>query len=262
MPNSTPQEKWTSITETCTSASKNILGLKPRQHKINDTEIQLLSEKKHKLRLNFQSATDRNIRETIRNERKTLTKLIRKKVSEHEKNEMGEKLHELENSKNDSNRYYQVLRVLNNEKSKIPLCEHDKDGNIASTEKQQAEKVTKHFQKMLAPENAPPNNKIYPLHQTTTAFTGNEIFKAVKNMKNGKSTGIDEINAEHIKYAPASIHNSISEIFNTTAKEGNPPLEIQIGILTPLPKPGKKKGPPENLRPIMLLSVLRDVKSA
>ena len=64
---------------TSASAAKNILGPKPRQHKINDTEIQLLSEKKHKLRLNFQSATYRNISETIRNERKTLTKLIRKK---------------------------------------------------------------------------------------------------------------------------------------------------------------------------------------
>ena len=32
---------------------------------------------------------------------------------------------------------------------------------------------------------------------------------------------------------------------------------MQIGILSPLPKPGKKKGPPANLRPIILLSVLR-----
>ena len=31
------------------------------------------------------------------------------------------------------------------------------------------------------------------------------------------------------------------------------------GLLTPLPKPGKKKGPPENLRPIILLSVLRKI---
>ena len=103
---------------------------------------------------------------------------------------MEEKLFKLEHSKNDSNRYYQVLRVLNREKSKIPLWVHDKDGIIASTEKQQAEIVTKHFQKMLAPENAPPNNKIYPPHQMTIAFTGNEIFKAVQSMKNGKSTGM------------------------------------------------------------------------
>ena len=36
-----------------------------------------------------------------------------------------------------------------------------------------------------------------------------------------------------------------------------PPDVLKIGILTPLPKPGKKKGPPGNLRLIILLSVLR-----
>ena len=35
--------------------------------------------------------------------------------------------------------------------------------------------------------------------------------------------------------------------------------ELKIGILNPLPKPGKKKGPRENLRPIILLSVLRKI---
>ena len=58
---------------------------------------------------------------------------------------MKEKLYKLEHSKNDPNRYYQVLRVLKREKSKILLWVHDKDGNIASTEKQQAETL---------PENA------------------------------------------------------------------------------------------------------------
>jgi exonuclease III len=258
-PNSTPQEKWTSITATCTSAAKNILGPKATKHKINDTELHVLADKKHKLRLKIQASKNRNSRENMRKERKALTKLIKRKISEHEKNEIEEKIKSLELSKNDSNRYYQVLRDLNRDKSKTPLYVNDKDGNVASTEKEQAEIITEHFQKMLAPDNAPPNNKIYTPHQMTKPFTANEIQKATQGMKNGKSSGIDEINAEHIKYAPTSIHNSIAEIFNTTAKEGNPPSELQIGILTPLPKPGKKKGPPENLRPIILLSVLRKI---
>ena len=34
---------------------------------------------------------------------------------------------------------------------------------------------------------------------------------------------------------------------------------MKLGILTPLPKPGKKQGPPANLRPIILLSVIRKI---
>ena len=43
------------------------------------------------------------------------------------------------------------------------------------------------------------------------------------------------------------------------AKTGNFPKEIKIGCLVPLQKPGKKKGPPDNLRQIILLSILREI---
>ena len=42
-------------------------------------------------------------------------------------------------------------------------------------------------------------------------------------------------------------------------KTGEYPKEIKIGYLVPLQKPGKKKGPPENLRPVILLSILRKI---
>ena len=44
-----------------------------------------------------------------------------------------------------------------------------------------------------------------------------------------------------------------------TPETGNYPKELKIGHLTPIQKPGKPKGPPENLRPIILLSILRKI---
>ena len=43
------------------------------------------------------------------------------------------------------------------------------------------------------------------------------------------------------------------------AEKGEYPMEIKQGILVPLPKPGKKAGPPGHLRPIILLSMLRKI---
>ena len=43
------------------------------------------------------------------------------------------------------------------------------------------------------------------------------------------------------------------------AATGDYPNELKVGILSPLPKPGKAKGPPENLRPIILLSIIRKI---
>ncbi len=83
-----------------------------------------------------------------------------------------------------------------------------------------------------------------------TPFTTEEIEKASKIMKNQKSVGEDGLNAEYVKYGPPEIHNGIATLLNTIARTGKYPAEIKSGILTPLPKPGKKQGPPANLRPI------------
>ena len=46
---------------------------------------------------------------------------------------------------------------------------------------------------------------------------------------------------------------------NEVAETGKYPKELKYGILTPLQKPGKKQGPCTNLRPIILLSMLRKI---
>ena len=48
----------------------------------------------------------------------------------------------------------------------------------------------------------------------------------------------------------------LRKILNEIASTGKYPDEIKHGLLTPLQKPGKPKGPPENLRPVILLSTL------
>ena len=49
------------------------------------------------------------------------------------------------------------------------------------------------------------------------------------------------------------------DILNGVASTGTYPEEIKIGLLSPLQKPGKKVGPPSNLRPIILLSMIRKI---
>ena len=61
------------------------------------------------------------------------------------------------------------------------------------------------------------------------------------------------------KHSPEVIHRGIAKPLNHTAGTGDYPREIKQGILVPLPKPGKKQGPPQNLRPIILLSILRKI---
>ena len=92
-------------------------------------------------------------------------------------------------------------------------------------------------------------------------FKGEEILKSAKSMKNNKAVGIDDMAAEYIKYGDDELCQQIAELLNETAETGNYPKELRIGILTPLPKSGKKSKPKDqsHLRPIILLSTLRKI---
>ena len=190
--------------------------------------------------------------------RKEAKKEIRKVMKELEEKELSEKLTDLENFKNDSNKYFAVMRQLQRTEKKKNLLIKDKNENIAGTTEEQIEIITQYFKEMLSPileEEA----KTYPPSKMRTPFKKEEIQQVVKTLKNGKSPGIDKITAEYIKYSPDTIHEVIADIFNEIAEKGNDVEELIIGILNPLQKPNKKQGPPAHLRPIILLSILRKI---
>ena len=126
-----------------------------------------------------------------------------------------------------------------------------------TTEEEQIKEVMAYFKKMLAPEAEP--RKTYKPTKIKTPFTADEIRRVVKKLKNGKSAGIDKLEVEFLKYAPIEILQEVANILNTATNTEEELKELVVGLLRPLPKPGKKKGPAENLRPIILLSVLRKI---
>ncbi len=65
--------------------------------------------------------------------------------------------------------------------------------------------------------------------------------------------------AEQLKYGLKIINHRIAILLNSRSKTGKYPKEVKEGVLIPLPKSGKKKGPPGNLRPIILMSMLRNI---
>ena len=89
-------------------------------------------------------------------------------------------------------------------------------------------------------------------------FTANDIRKVLAKMKLIKCPGCGEIWVELIKYAPDRIHEQIAKIYKNMAEA----KEQKYGILTPLQKPNNAKGPPSNLRPVILISSLRKTLAA
>ena len=85
---------------------------------------------------------------------------------------------------------------------------------------------------MLAPEGKGKESNIleFPPHKMVTPFTADEITKAVKKLKNGKSPGPDNVELEFIKYAPIELQKEIATIFNKVAETGEPATELALGL--------------------------------
>ena len=143
-------------------------------------------------------------------------------------------------------------------KTSGPLRVTNKEGEIVNSRKQQIEVITEHFETVFHPSDVEPFPEISP-QKLQTPFTQQEITTAVKALKNNRSPGIDQLKAEHLKHAPTQLHGIIADILNHACETGEYPEEITKGLLTPIQKPGKAKGPPQNLRPVILLSTLRKI---
>ena len=63
---------------------------------------------------------------------------------------------------------------------------------------------------------------------------------------------------ELLKYSTPLLDQTIANILNSTFTN-HEELDINSGVLIAIPKPGKRNGPPNNLRPI--LNTLRKVLS-
>ena len=60
-----------------------------------------------------------------------------------------------------------------------------------------------------------------------------------------------------LRSAPDILHELLADIHNNTSETVEHTPRLTLGIITPLQKPGKPKGPAQNLRPIMLLPMIR-----
>ena len=85
-------------------------------------------------------------------------------------------------------------------------------------------------------------------------ITWKEIYEASLKLDINKSPDNNGLQAEHIKYAPKCVHK---RVLSEVAETGTYPQELKHGLIIPIQKPGKQKGKVENIRPVILLSILQ-----
>lgn len=83
-----------------------------------------------------------------------------------------------------------------------------------------------------------------------------EVEKAIKNLKNNKSPGVDNIKNEHIRHTSTLMIPVYTKLFNLIFDSGIIPESWTLGVIKPIYKNKGNPKSPENYRPITILSCL------
>ena len=252
----TPQKVWHNIVEACQTSGKEQLGIKKRTKKSNNKQVQELSTERKSMRLEVSKCKSKTKRRELQIDRNSILNQIHKLLHE-KQTEMEHQIEEIEKSRNDSTRMYKAIRSIRITDPQKQLLIDVKDGKTTD-ETEQVKIITDHFINTIYDEATTPMKHVPP-KEMVRPFTQEEIKNAIRSLRNNKSAGTDNICAELLKYSQEVIYSRIAEIFNSIARSGEYPEELKEGILVPLSKPGKPQGPPANLRPIILLSVIRKI---
>ena len=254
--------RWTNIVETCLKSGEETLGTKETKNKPKENEeIKILSERNKTLRTQINDSKSLEKRTKLKEESKNVKKEINTKLKKIEEDHLDKKMEHLEKCKDENTKYFNVLREMQNEdkNKKASIIVKDEKGNVPGSNKEKIKVIQDYFQKTLAPEEMEDEFLSVPPCDMKEKFNAEEIQRIAKRLNNNKAAGPDKLHAEYIKHAPLEIFEQIADIYNNTACTGDIPLALVHGLLYPIQKPGKKKGPPENLRPIILLSILRKI---
>lgn len=104
-----------------------------------------------KLRNEISNTKDKQQREELRNRRKEVKKEMKMKIKEHEEKLLNERLITLERFKDDSNKYYAVMRELKNKQNKKTIIVWDSQTKEIAGSTEEKINITEHFKSALTP---------------------------------------------------------------------------------------------------------------
>ena len=158
----------------------------------------------------------------------------------------------------DSKTLYRIVKELSGKTmQKLPI--NDANGKPLKSHEEQAKRRKEHFKTILnCPEpeiiHEVDNTHVEELNIDNGKVTADEVYRVIRKMKNGKSAGIDGIQAELLKNGGEEVVNRLAQLCNQVWSEGEVPRDWKDGIVIPLPKKGDLKDC-NNWRGITLLSV-------
>ena len=177
----------------------------------------------------------------------------------------------LDHSQNSSTNLWKSIKTCLNWKSAGPPSQLFQDGVLINTPEGLATTMNRFFiNKVERLRQSIPGSNIDPLSMLRETMSQrscsfgfkavhpDEVLKIIRNLKNSKATGIDEIDTYIIKLAANDLVPAITHIINLSLRDASFPTSWKKAKVVPLLKKGDALDP-KNYRPVALLPILSKI---
>ena len=252
---------WDNIKEKITKTAEEVIGYKnmEKNKRPENNEVEQLSKRQKELRLKISECDDAERRIEMKTERNKKLHQIKQILINDKEKQLDQKVKEINEAK-DATKMFKCVRELSRKKNENPFV-HDEQGRNVTNPQDIYKIVNEHFQKQFFDET---EEKIEPFEGNARKLNNEikleEVKRNIKKLKNNKAPGHDKITSEMIKYGPDILYEKITEVLNKNFEE-HKEIDTGKGILAPINKVNKTKGPKENLRAVTLLPIIRKILS-
>ena len=251
------EDTWKDIKQVIYTAAENTLGQKEKRIRNGwyDEECKEMLEKQNSARLKMLQRKTRSNIETFRNARREARRICRRKKKQYEE----EKIEDLQDKykRNAVKHFYEGIREMRTGfQPRTTMCKN-RQGVIVGEENEVLEVWATYFKELLNPkvniENIERTTYQVP-ESNITVPTLQETLGVIRNLKNNRAPGEDQITAELIKYGGRKLWITIHQLIKTIWETEQMPQEWRTAIISPIYKRGDKLDC-HNYRGISLLNV-------
>ena len=206
--------------------------------------------------------------EVLRKKRNELMHTLRTKVQDEQKQHIQDWPGNLQNCNNNSNKCFRSLRLINRlgQCQRQPLLKKKPSENLVKKNEARCKIFADYFKTVMNEASSDAETMKVLMKNSknrnhSSEVSLEEVTKAVKSLKNGKSPGADLLRSEAVKSALESIITALQEIMNKVILQKKLPNIAEIGILNPIRKPDEHPRLLESYRPIRLLPLTRKISA-
>ncbi|XP_039452865.2 uncharacterized protein LOC120431811 [Culex pipiens pallens] len=237
-------EQWGALQSIVNTTATEVIGTtrgrKPKGW--FDAECQRVTDEKNEARKRMLVKGTRRNCERYSELRRAEKRIHRRKEREYDETVLAEA--EAQYNANDKRRFYATVNGVRRKTTPSPVMCNDTEGNLLTDKTAVAARWKEHFQQLLNGETREGivEDRIHVEEdgKAVDPPTLEEVAKAVKELKNGKSAGKDGLPAELFKHGSTRMTEILHQIILRIWCEEQLPTDWLDGLVTPIYKKGQR----------------------